>query len=514
MNKLDYKYEILTPFKLCVIENFPFIEADFDAITNYQLMCKLAEYLNKISKNQNTMQTNMLEINNWFNNLDVQEEINNKLDEMAESGELTELIAQYLNLNGVLAFNTINELKNADNIVNGSVARTLGFNAISDGYGALYKIRTITSSDIVDNENIIALNISNTLIAEKIKENYDVKLDNINNNPVYYKKFILIGDSYGTNTNSNTTNWCEEFKNNLNISDNNIIINALGGARFDISQTAKTFSQLLNELDSDNSVTDIIVCGGYNDQGVPYNTIKNSIQNFKEIANTKFPNAKISIGFIGATTDYTKLYNLAYACKHYINSCKELNLNYLNNVQFTLKEYNTLMHGDKIHPNDDGAKRLGYNIAYSYLKGNITEYADYNGFGLVENDIFNIGSNPAWYYSRFNDVTYIGNRLQLSFTSKQDGGYNMGNGNSRVELASISDDSPIIGDSFETNAIPVNYLLQNNGTFYTGMGMLFIVNKKLLFRPLLCTSNNYLNLSNVTWIQIQPFKHALDSMFI
>ena len=36
----------LPPFKWYVLQNFPFIEADFDAITNYQLLCKIVEYLN------------------------------------------------------------------------------------------------------------------------------------------------------------------------------------------------------------------------------------------------------------------------------------------------------------------------------------------------------------------------------------------------------------------------------------------------------------------------------------
>lgn len=230
MNKLDYKYEILTPFKLCVIENFPFIEADFDAITNYQLMCKLADYLNKISKNQNTMQTNMLEINNWFNNLDVQDEINNKLDKMAESGELTELIAQYLNLNGVLAFNTINELKNAENIVNGSVARTLGFNAITDGYGALYKIRTITSSDVVDGINIIALNISDTLIAEKIPDYYINELNEKINGIFDYDIIVDINGSGDytslTDAVNNATSGNKIFVKKGTY--NNEIVNAIG----------------------------------------------------------------------------------------------------------------------------------------------------------------------------------------------------------------------------------------------------------------------------------------------
>ena len=36
-------------------------------------------------------------VNNYFDNLDVQEEINNKIDEMVESGELTQLIETYIN---------------------------------------------------------------------------------------------------------------------------------------------------------------------------------------------------------------------------------------------------------------------------------------------------------------------------------------------------------------------------------------------------------------------------------
>ena len=35
------KYDYLPPFKGWVLENFPFIGADFDAMTNYQMMCKI-----------------------------------------------------------------------------------------------------------------------------------------------------------------------------------------------------------------------------------------------------------------------------------------------------------------------------------------------------------------------------------------------------------------------------------------------------------------------------------------
>ena len=38
----------LKPFKLWVLQNFPFIEEDFDALTNYEMMCKIVAKLNEL----------------------------------------------------------------------------------------------------------------------------------------------------------------------------------------------------------------------------------------------------------------------------------------------------------------------------------------------------------------------------------------------------------------------------------------------------------------------------------
>ena len=191
MNKFNYTN--LTPFKWFVLENFPFIEADFDALTEWQLFCKVGKEINKIINSQNTLGTQMenltnafieLEnyVNNYFENLDVQEEINNKLNEMAESGQLAEIIAQYLTLQGLLCFNTLSELKNAENIANGSFVKTYGTNTMGDGIMYFYKIREIENTDVVDNLNIISLTNYPNLIAERIS-NF---ITNDKTNPIYY----------------------------------------------------------------------------------------------------------------------------------------------------------------------------------------------------------------------------------------------------------------------------------------------------------------------------------------
>lgn len=178
---------ILPPFKWFVLQNFPYIEDDFDALTNWQLFCKLGKEMNKIIEKCNltgeqvenlTNAFNSLQnyVNNYFENLDVQENVDAKLDEMAESGQLTDIIAQYLQLAGVLAYDTKTAMKSATNLVDGSITKTLGNTSYQDGQGAFYKVREVQNTDVIDDENIIALSDPD-LVAEKIpySSGYDIQ---------------------------------------------------------------------------------------------------------------------------------------------------------------------------------------------------------------------------------------------------------------------------------------------------------------------------------------------------
>ena len=104
-------YKNLTPFKTWLvtqintwgINNFPFLESDFDKLTNYGMMMKLMKAMNDVISNQNLVESDMNNlfqaftelqqyVNDYFDNLDVQEEVNNKLDEMVEDGTFEELL--------------------------------------------------------------------------------------------------------------------------------------------------------------------------------------------------------------------------------------------------------------------------------------------------------------------------------------------------------------------------------------------------------------------------------------
>lgn len=173
MNKFEYKK--LTPFKWFVLENFPFIEADFDALTDWQLFCKLGKEINKIINSQNVVGEQMEEVTNnmislqefvenYFKNLDVQDEINNKLNEMAESGELQDIINQYLQLAGIFTYNNIDEMKSAVNLTENSKCCVFGNKEINDGGFNFYNVKNSTSLD-VDGKIVVKLNNNKYAIA-------------------------------------------------------------------------------------------------------------------------------------------------------------------------------------------------------------------------------------------------------------------------------------------------------------------------------------------------------------
>lgn len=164
------------------INNLGIIPTSYkDSMDYYETLAWLCNYLEKTvipTVNQNgeavqELQALYIQLNDYvshyFDNLDVQEEINNKLDDMVEQGTLQEIIGAYLDANALWCFDSVNDMKDATNLVNGSYAKTLGFYEKNDEGGATYKIRTITNDDVIDNALIIALNDEeNQLIAELI----------------------------------------------------------------------------------------------------------------------------------------------------------------------------------------------------------------------------------------------------------------------------------------------------------------------------------------------------------
>lgn len=203
-------FKKLHPFKWFILENYPFLEDSIDVLTNYQLFCKLGEMYNKQVEVINALGVQVEDITEYFDNLDLQEEVNNKLDEMAESGDLEEIIATYLNTRAILSFDTVSQMKQAENLMNGGIVRTLGFHELNDNGGATYKIKTKTVEDVIDEMTVLSLD-DETLVAVLTYDKLNVKqlgayADDEHDDSSFFNKGISILSENKTTTDYSSDN--------------------------------------------------------------------------------------------------------------------------------------------------------------------------------------------------------------------------------------------------------------------------------------------------------------------
>lgn len=166
-----------------------------DSLSYYELLCKVVDYINNILKDLNGLSIkqdeleekfNQLQqyVENYFKNLDVQDEINKKLDEMVASGALPDAILQALK-NVIRTYETVAEMKADTALTVGYKVRTTGFYSSNDGGGAYYTIQSGSGNATGDK---IALN--NGLCAFLVHSQYiDAGqlgfAENIDNTPVF-----------------------------------------------------------------------------------------------------------------------------------------------------------------------------------------------------------------------------------------------------------------------------------------------------------------------------------------
>ena len=530
MNK--YNPIKMTPFKWFILENFPFIEEDFDSLTSYGLWCKLKEYFDKVATKTNETGTKIEEltnaflqlkeyIDNYFNNLDVQEEINTKLDEMAESGDLAEIIAQYLESQAIIGFNTVSSLANAENLANGSFARTLGKQTYNDGKGAFYKIRTRTNADTPDGDNLVVLVNTENLVAEKMTDfeinSLKTRVTNIENrnNLIDNRKFLIVGDSYaeGYTPDGNVTSWASFLKNLLGLSNDNCIIAYQGGSGL-VANGTNTFYNIINNLQSDNNITDIIIAGGYNDTGATLENTTEALSQLNTLINNKFPNIKNKyLGFIAGSSTPSKKYNLYKCCERYIHSANENKFKYLNNVEYSLKNYFECFSSDGFHPHSTGQYQIALNIYNAIKNGSADVKYGYKNIYFDKNDIFT-GQGGSYTFGATieNGTTFV--NLQGMFNLFSSGFSYKANGTNLIEIGDITDGF-ITGSGYYLCSIPVSVVIQDDNKYYATNGFLIIENNKLYLRILQTneTNNDYKTYNSIRQIQIAPFSACFDTLF-
>ena len=491
---------------LCALRDYllntviPAVNNNADAVT--ELQNKYNEFTENIN---NTVKELENYIDNYFNNLDVQTEINNKLDQMAENGELTDIIAQYLQIASVLAFNTRLDLKNASNLNNGSFTYCFGKETYNDGFPAFYKIRKLINTDEIDGENLIALTNYPTLVAEKMPDknfdndfssineninsineeidNLDTKLSELKNNVSNLKnrKFIFIGDSYGSGEIGHS--WITNVISYLGL--------ILNDNAFDYSKDASGFTisnntfemcldRAIQNITNKDEITDIIVCGGYNDGAISDSSedeIVTAIGSFVTKMKTNFANATLTLGEIGWTRDYSKLPNLRKAIFAY-RRVSEFGQKYITNIEYSMHNY-SFFANDNIHPTAEGNKAIARNV----VSGILTGVCDVQ-YRIVANETFLTPVSGGFSPMNGNTfVTTVNNGLCTLSMCKRPGSYDS-------YISSTVGTSPI---QINSGSRGVVYRINKSLTCVLGQGEYF-KDFKSMYCLVTSGTNQYINL--------------------
>lgn len=198
----------LEKLKMCclTIGNLP--SSYLDSMTYEEQILWLCKFINENiipAINNNNEQVNKLtslvnELTNYINNLDLQDEVNNKIDELLENGTLEDIMIKILN--SLKTYNNINEMINDNTLTLNQKCFSMGYNNNLDGGSSYY----IITEKIENGNNLTKIDLANGLQAQMI-----------------YDKEIFIADV--TILNDNLIN---ELLNNGTIlkSNDNIIVNS------------------------------------------------------------------------------------------------------------------------------------------------------------------------------------------------------------------------------------------------------------------------------------------------
>ena len=215
-DEIKIKPQVVTPLKKICMSIGELPTSYLETMTYYEMLVWFTNFLRDqvipvvnnngeaVAELQNLFIELQTYVNEYFDNLDVQEEINNKLDAMLEDGTLEQIIEQFIQSSALWIFDTVNDMKEATNLIKGSYAKTLGYYEINDGGAAIYKITDEESEafhqeEIQDNlyANLIPSDIAD-IKQLGAKEN-DSTFDNsaiINKALSLYKEIQINGEYY------------------------------------------------------------------------------------------------------------------------------------------------------------------------------------------------------------------------------------------------------------------------------------------------------------------------------
>lgn len=310
------------------------------------------------------------------------------------------------------------------------------------------------------------------------------------------KRFIFVSDSYGVQEALGYVGdtWVEKAIKFLGLTKGvNAYKVSVGGVGF---ATETSFTTILrsieNTITEPDTITDIIVCGGCNDNG-RVDGIDGGIISFIDYCRNKYPNATIKIGHIGWFKNSTMFLSQSYVINKY-RECIKFGAEYLNNVEYALHNYNHFY--DAHHPNALGSEEIGVAVATAIKCGSAN--VGYVTIPTITTPPYVTAPNSLIAYCHMdngmNNLSFLhgngdANYVTINFAENTNIVFALDN---ELELAYINGDSTFWGDHFRRTKTRVSGVVWINGLPYDFDGDMYIKNGALKLVAVKIKDSGYL----------------------
>lgn len=373
-------------------------------------------------------------VDHYFDNLDVQNEINNKLDLMSTDGTLENIINQeiFSDMNSRITANTNNLLSN-----------NVRYKII--GVGDSYGIQQFETNPIT-----------------KYYWEYLTDALGLTVNETFFK-------AYASGASFKNGNFLQALRNLENtITNKNEITDILitGGWN-------DTFADITEQM------------------------IINAMTSFNTYAKTNYPNARIKLGFISYSNPYitgnsNNVSLVLKALQAYKKGANILGWQFLTGCENILHYFDTsYWQSDGVHPSQYGQDELGSYIVEAFLNGNVDVFRKSVDTGLemtASGICSQIPSNRnKFLYSQNNNITKIETQQTGGqfFTLDNTTQLNM-NGANSYEIANMTNEVWYGWNNRNSNIQPFQIQVMKDGALktYHGLANFFLTQGKLHFNPL------------------------------
>lgn len=277
-------------------------------------------------------------------------------------------------------------------------------------------------------------------------------------NRLTHMRVVVIGDSYGAGVNA-SYNYPELMRQYLNINTGDFFNLSQSGARFSSTTGGVSFNTCLNDgfssVTNPNTITHVLLAGGINDAlhwSDSKGTIFNEAQTFFNNCKQKFPNAKLFASFIGYRVNRQILQDIGDASRSWCVVSGVNGVAYIPNVEYVLHDQ-SLLGGDKLHPNNDGQLALARYLTTGILGGTPDVVSIPRTVTAVASGVGSANFNV--------NMSMVNGQITLAFGNSYintSADVSRNHNGTRIQIASIPDGKSLICGNQDTNICKLPFM--------------------------------------------------------